>query len=68
MKNPNRLDNIYTTILQLHKTTMPDIRIGQLFINFERWCKLVKNIHDIFYIEDEEFLLYFKEYINDVTY
>ncbi len=68
MRDPNRLDNIYTTILQFHKTTMPDVRIGQLFINFERWCKLVKNVHDIIYIEDEEVLLDFKEYSNDITY
>lgn len=62
MRDPNRLDNIYEEIKELHKEYFPDIRIGQLFLNFSSWIKQEKGIDDLFYIEDIKLLRYFKEY------
>lgn len=62
MRDPNRLDNIYEEIKELHKEYFPDIRIGQLFSYFFSWIKQEKGIEDIYYIEDIKLLRYFKEY------
>ena len=44
-------------------TTCPDLRIGQLFSNFEIWLK--KEFEkDIFYLEDYRFLEYLEKYLD----
>ena len=51
---PERLVPIYDIIGHYHMTTCPDLRIGQLFSNFEVWLK--KNLEKIFiYLEDYRF-------------
>ena len=37
-------------------------RLGQLIVNFQQWVARKKKI-DLFYVEDEQFNAYFKEFI-----
>ena len=37
MRNPNRLDNFYFQLREIHKTQFPDWRFGQLMSNFFGW-------------------------------
>ena len=34
MRDPNRLDNFYTELCQIHKEYYPELRFGQLMSNF----------------------------------
>ena len=61
MRNPNRLDNFYDTVKQIHKATFPDWRFGQLMSNFFGWLYSQKNI-DLFFPEEDKMLEYFKEF------
>lgn len=64
MRDPNRLDNMYKTMLELHKKNLPDWRLGQLLMNFLGWYyKEFKT--DCFYIEDKEFVNRFETFINE---
>lgn len=47
MRDPNRLDDLYIKICQLHKNNFPDMRIAQFISNFLIWCG-----EDIYYYED----------------
>ena len=64
MRNPNRLNNLYDELKNIHKTYLPDWRFGQFMINFINWY-YNKYKRDIFYIEDDKILTYIKEYINE---
>ena len=64
MRNPNRLNNLYNELKNIHKTYIPDWRFGQFMINFINWYYNKYKI-DIFYIEDNKILTYIKEYINE---
>ena len=47
---PERLVPIYDIMGHYHMTTCPDLRIGQLFSNFQAW--LEKEVGtDIYYLE-----------------
>ena len=61
MRDPNRLYSFYTQLITIHIDKFPDLRFGQMVFNFSEWLKLDKNI-DIFYLEEDEFVKYFKEY------
>ena len=61
MRDPNRLDNFYDTVKQIHKTTFPDWRFGQLMYNFFSWLYSEKKI-DLFFPEEDKMLEYFKEF------
>jgi len=62
-----RLVPIYDIIGHYHMTTCPDLRIGQLFSNFEVW--LEKEVGtDIYYLEDYRFLEYLEKYLDSITY
>lgn len=64
---PERLVPIYDIIGHYHMTTCPDLRIGQLFSNFEVW--LEKEVGtDIYYLEDYRFLEYLEKYLDSITY
>ena len=64
---PERLVPIYDIIGHYHMTTCPDLRIGQLFSNFEEW--LEKEVGtDIYYLEDYRFLEYLEKYLDSITY
>ena len=61
MRNPNRLDNFYFQLREIHKTKFPDWRFGQLMSNFFGWKKKKKKI-DLFFPEEDKMLEYFKEF------
>jgi len=64
---PERLVPIYDIIGHYHMATCPDLRIGQLFSNFEVW--LEKEVGtDIYYLEDYRFLEYLEKYLDSITY
>ena len=61
VRNPNRLDDFYEQLKELHKERWPDIRFGQLCSNFFGWLYQEKGI-DLFFPEEDQMLEYFKEY------
>ncbi len=65
MRDPKRLDYVYTTIKTWHKNHLPDWRFMQLMINFLSW-HIGKYGTDGFYKEDEKFLESFEEFMKDM--
>ena len=63
MRDVKRLPPIYQKMCELHKKC-PDLRIGQLYANFERWLRRAYGL-DIFFIEDGRFIDLFKEFIDE---
>lgn len=61
MRDPNRLDNFYFQLREIHKTKFPDWRFGQLMSNFFGWLYETKKI-DLFFPEEDKMLEYFKEF------
>lgn len=61
MRDPNRLDNFYTELCQIHKEYFPDWRFGQLCSNFFGWLASAKQI-DLFFPEEDKMLEYLHEY------
>ena len=61
MRDPNRLDNFYFQLREIHKTQFPDWRFGQLMSNFFSWLYETKKI-DLFFPEEDKMLDYFKEF------
>lgn len=61
MRNPNRLDNFYFQLREIHKAQFPDWRFGQLMSNFFGWLYETKKI-DLFFPEEDKMLDYFKEF------
>ena len=61
MRDPNRLDNFYFQLWEIHKTQFPDWRFGQLMSNFFSWLYETKKI-DLFFPEEGRMLEYFKEF------
>lgn len=51
MRDPNRLDNFYEQMKQIHKENFPDWRFGQFMMNFLSWYG-----RDPFYIEENKFI------------
>ena len=66
MRNPNRLDSLYDTLKETHKTEFPDWRFGQLMSNFLGWCLGKGKCQDIFFPEDASWETWFKEYVSDM--
>lgn len=62
MRDPNRLDNFYNELKELHKTFFPDWRFSQFFMNFCGWYG------DPFYLEEDRFLTRVKDYIKVMGY
>lgn len=65
MRNPDRLDNFYSILRDYHKNFVPDLRFGQLIINFLDWHKATYH-NDCFYIEDKELAERFGYFINEL--
>ena len=61
MRDPNRLDNFFFFLIEIHKTQFPDWRFGQLMSNFFGWLYETKKI-DLFFPEEDKMLDYFKEF------
>ena len=65
MRDPERLENFYKTLKDYHKEYFPDWRFGQLIINFGDWLKRRHGFSDMFYLEEDKLLKYFKEYVEE---
>lgn len=63
MRDPERLNNFYDELKQLHKTYFPDWRFMQFMNNFQNWLKTHCQI-DGFYLEEDKALEKFREYVN----
>ena len=61
MRNPERLNDFYEKMKELHKKYVPDWRWGQLVYNF------ICEHGDPFYWEEEETLERLEEYLKEVT-
>lgn len=59
MRDPKRLDKFYDKIKNDHKQYFPDLRFGQLMINFFQWYGT-----DPFYLEEDRFLRIWDEFVN----
>ena len=66
MRDPDRLDNFYFQLREIHKTQFPDWRFGQLMSNFLEWVFSEKK-RDPFFPEENEMLKYFKEFANGTS-
>ena len=64
MRNPDRLYNFYNEVTRLHITYMPDLRVGQFWMNFLGWVHSKKNV-DPFFPEESVMLSYLKEYCGE---
>ena len=58
MRDPNRLDNFYEQMKQIHKENFPDWRFGQFLMNFLSWYG-----RDPFYLEEDKFIEKLNEYV-----
>ena len=63
IRNPERLDNFYSQLCEIHKKSFPDMREAQYMLNLLGWINSTKK-RDPFFIETQEFLEYAKEYAN----
>ena len=59
MRDVKRLDSFYDKMKEIHKEKFPDLRFGQLMINFLRWYG-----RDPYYLEEDKFLERFEEFVN----
>ena len=64
MWGQTRLYTFYSKLQEIHFTFFPDWRFTQLILNF----RVNKNIHDMFYLEENDVLKYLDEYVKDITY
>ena len=63
MRKVERLDKFYDELKEIHKKSFPDMRFGQLMMNFLGFVNSTKK-RDPFFPEEEEMLELFKEYAN----
>lgn len=63
MRNPDRLDESYLQLCEIHKKSFPDMREAQYLLNLLGWINTTKK-RDPFFIESEELIEYAKEYAN----
>lgn len=49
MRNPNRLDNLYDTLKEIHKKEFPDWRLTQFIANMQEYFH-----SDMYYVEDDK--------------
>ena len=54
--------HVHAQFAMLHAEKHPELRIGQLMVNFEQWLKDKKGI-DLFYLEDVRFVPLMEEYL-----
>lgn len=60
MRDPERLEDFYLQLKNIHKRTFPDFRFSQLMCNFLGWVQAYKG--DPFFYEEDRMLQYLKEY------
>ena len=61
MRNPERLDNFYSQLCEIHKKSFPDMRFGQLCSNFFPWLASEKKV-DLFFPEEDQMIKYIREF------
>lgn len=66
MRDPQRLDYLYKEIAAIHKEYLPDMRIGQLMMNFFSWYANNKGT-DPFYTEDNKITEDILTFAKDIT-
>lgn len=59
-RDPERLEDFYSQLKEIHKRTFYDWRFGQFMCNFLGWVQAYKG--DIFFPEEDRMLQYLKEY------
>ncbi len=65
MRDVNRLYKFYDELRDIHMTYFPDWRFGQMVVNvLSKWQS--QEDRDIFYLEEDEILQIFKDYINNM--
>lgn len=63
MRDINRLPNFYAQLAERH-ARIPDMRFGQLMFAFVRWAEMENK--NIFYLEEDDFLKLYDEFLNDI--
>ena len=63
MRNPNRLDNFYLELCEIHKKSFPDMREGQFLLNALGYINTTLKI-DPFFPEGDTMIELFKQYAN----
>ena len=63
IRNPDRLDSVYSQLCEIHKKSFPDMRLGQFMLNVLGWGNRTKRI-DPFFPEDDKMIELMKEYAN----
>lgn len=66
MRDPNRLDNLYEQLHQVHKQYVPDWRFGQFISNFVSWWFSSSEQSDIWFEEDDEWIKDIQEFGNSL--
>lgn len=64
IRNPERIDVFTAELNRIWKTYYPDLRFGQLMMNFLGWVSCDKKI-DPFFIEENKMIKYLKEYCGE---
>jgi hypothetical protein len=64
MRNPDRLDDFYSQLCEIHKKSFPDWRFGQLCSNFFGWLASEKKM-DLFFPEESQMLTYLREFCGE---
>ena len=64
-RDPERLENFYDIMKQIHKCSFSDWRFGQFMLNFLGWVQ--NNKCDPFFPEEDKMLEYLKEYANEYS-
>ena len=67
MRKVERLDKFYDELKEIHKKSFPDMRFGQLMMNFLGFVNSTKK-RNPFFPEEDEMLKLFKEYTNSLLY
>ena len=62
MRSIERIDKFCNEIAEIWKEKVPDWRFGQIISNFDRYMR-TKGV-DIFFLEENQFMKYFKEFLN----
>lgn len=65
MRDPNRIDKLCDELKTIWHQ-VPDWRFGQFILNMERACHIDTG-KDVFYLEDDDFFKFMKEYFKKIT-
>ena len=66
MRKPERLNDFYTALMEVHKRSFPDWRFGQLIQNFLGWY-VYKYKRDVFFLEEDAIIQRIYEYANETS-